>query len=100
MQQMVRDRSNSKKRSHNLDPPERVKRQLQRQIGLMFYSVYTSPVVKYIIDTIYTLGIVIAQSYMLTVVFQLREKVSLIEWILLGLNVSNLFKGAEDAFPV
>ncbi|XP_063718111.1 transient receptor potential cation channel subfamily M member 8-like isoform X3 [Symsagittifera roscoffensis] len=92
MQQMVRDRSNSKKRSHNLDPPERVKRQLQRQIGLMFYSVYTSPVVKYIIDTIYTLGIVIAQSYMLTVVFQLREKVSLIEWILLGLNVSNLFK--------
>ncbi|XP_063714098.1 transient receptor potential cation channel subfamily M member 1-like isoform X1 [Symsagittifera roscoffensis] len=91
-QQMVQDRSKNIRGSRGIGINKKEMRQLKRQVGLMFSSVYASPVVIYILDSIYTLGIVVAQSYMLTVVFQLREEVSMIEWVLLGLMVLRLFK--------
>ena len=71
---------------------DKVKKRLRYAFGTLFYSVYTSPIAKYILDSTYQLGFVIAQSYMLTVVFEIKESLSLIEWVLCGLSGTNLFK--------
>ncbi|XP_075264366.1 transient receptor potential cation channel subfamily M member 5-like isoform X2 [Convolutriloba macropyga] len=90
-QQVIFDRVASRKQKlKSIDP--KVKRRLRLALGTLFYSVYTSPITKYIIDTTYQLLFVIAQSYMLTVVYEIQEPLSRIEKILFLLSVTNLFK--------
>ena len=71
--QVIFDRVASRKQKlKSIDP--KVKRRLRLALGTLFYSVYTSPITKYIIDTTYQLLFVIAQSYMLTVVYEIQDR--------------------------
>ncbi|XP_075249941.1 transient receptor potential cation channel subfamily M member 3-like isoform X2 [Convolutriloba macropyga] len=90
-QQVMCDRvSNRRQKQKSVEPT--VKKQLRYSFGILFLSVYTSPISKYFVDTTFQILLVFAQSYMLTVVFDIQKNVSTLEWVLLGVSVSNLLK--------